>query len=110
MLTYKIAVCDDEELQLERIYNMVNENFEKLGCDFEISKFINPKKTIDNKEFKCRDSINKKEKELEDHGFVRTHYGYDYRKYLLKNTLKLVYDKYKKDKEFKEEIALSEAK
>ena len=34
----------------------------------------------------------------------------DYRKYLLENTLKLVYDKYKKDKEFKEDIALSEAK
>lgn len=194
MLIYKIAVCDDEELQLERIYNMVNDNFEKLECVFEISKFIYPKhfieanylnnfdvvfldidmpemngfdvakhintkssntiivfvtsrddlvfesfkvqpfrfirksnlkeeiseavtsayeeinnnsyeinikidnkeytidinnilyiesrrnniiiKTTDNKEFKCRDNISRKEKELEEHGFVRTHYGY----------------------------------
>jgi DNA-binding LytR/AlgR family response regulator len=32
--------------------------------------------TVNHKEFKYRDSINKKEKELENYGFIRTHFGY----------------------------------
>jgi DNA-binding LytR/AlgR family response regulator len=32
--------------------------------------------TINHREIKYRDSINKKEKELEGHGFIRTHFGY----------------------------------
>lgn len=194
MIYLRIGICDDEELQLDNIYNIVNDNFIKLDCDFEIIKFLNPKyfietyykenfdivfldidmpemggidvaqlinlknsntmiifvtskddlvyesfkaqpfrfirksklneeiseailaaykqfnnssykinikienkdysidinnilyiesnrnyiiiKTTNHKEFKYRDSINKKEKDLESHGFIRTHFGY----------------------------------
>lgn len=47
MIYLRIGICDDEELQLDTIYNIVNDNFKKLDCDFEIIKSINPKYFIE---------------------------------------------------------------
>ncbi len=47
MLYLRIAICDDDELILKKLFKIIKGNFEKLSCDLEVLTFNNTHSLID---------------------------------------------------------------
>jgi DNA-binding LytR/AlgR family response regulator len=43
---YRVGICDDEEIFLEKIYHLVKSNLINLNCDFVVNRFNKAKDLI----------------------------------------------------------------
>lgn len=46
MSYFRIGICDDEEIILDKLYQLIRNKFEKINCEFDINKFTNAKSLI----------------------------------------------------------------
>ena len=44
---FNIGICDDEEIILEKISQLINDKFKEINCDYNINKFNDPKELIE---------------------------------------------------------------
>jgi len=44
---FNIGICDDEEIILDKISQLINDKFKEINCDYNINKFINPMDLIE---------------------------------------------------------------
>ncbi len=44
---YNIGICDDEEVILDKILQLINDKFEELNCEYNINKFSDPIELIE---------------------------------------------------------------
>lgn len=47
MIHLRIAICDDDELILKKLCEIIEENFERLSCDLKVSTFSNAYSLVD---------------------------------------------------------------